>query len=145
MKQMALFQRLAVASVVAMSSTACLVNISEVRDPRPFFEDAARGAASVAGKTGPAEKIHVLVYDPDDHKLVRVSLPLDWIARFADSDLDIAFGDEIDDVCDSDSSACRDARRKLRRIRTRDLKKLPLGPLVEVQDEDGERVFVYLR
>jgi hypothetical protein len=125
-------------------STGCLVNVTRCSDPDPYFKEALRSANAVAGKSGPADRLHVVAYDSDERKLVRVSLPLNWIGRFGDLNVDLDL-DDFNGICDRDSDACRDARRKLRRFRSSDLGRLPLGPIVEVNDEDGERVLVYLR
>ena len=147
MPNLPVFQRVAAVAGLALLSTGCLVNVSHCTDPAPYFAEAMKSAAAVAGRQGPANQIHVLVYDNDDHKLVRVTLPLDWVTRFVDSDLDLDLDldREFRNICDSDHDSCREARRKLRKFHARDLKKLPLGPIVEVNGDDDERVFVYLR
>jgi hypothetical protein len=139
-----MFQRLAVIGALAFASIGCLVNITHVQNPDRYFDEAMRTAQSVAGRKGPARELHVLVYDADDRKLVRVDLPLGLVSRLArDADFDWDFDDF--DFCRSSRHGCSEARHRLRRFRGEDLAKLPLGPLVEVSDDDGERVFVYLR
>ena len=129
---------------LAMTSVGCLVNITHVSNPDRYFDEAMRSARAVAGREGPARELHVLVYDADDRKLVRVDLPLGLVGRLAkNADFDWDFDDH--DFGESSHRGCLEARRKLRKFRGRDLEKLPLGPLVEVTEDDGERVFVYLR
>ena len=138
-----MLQRLAITAALAFTSVGCLVNISTVSNPDRYFAEAQRSAKAVAGQEGPAHELRVLVYDADDHKLVRVEVPLSLVKRLAqDHDWDWDFDH---DVCHSGSHGCAEARRKLRKFHAEDLEKLPLGPLVEVTEEDGERVFVYLR
>jgi hypothetical protein len=138
-----MLQRLAITAALAFTSVGCLVNISHVSNPDRYFEEAQRSARAVAGKEGPARELRVLVFDADEHKLVRVEVPLSLVVRLADNhDWDWDFDR---DVCHSGSRGCAEARRKLRKFHVEDLEKLPLGPLVEVTEDDGERVFVYLR
>ena len=75
---------------------------------------------------------------------MRVELPLSLVRRLADNE-DFDWDSDSHDLCHSGSRGCADARRKLRKFSGKDLDKLPLGPLVEVTEDDGERVFVYLR
>lgn len=141
-----MLQRLAITCTLAFATVGCLVNVTHVSNPDRYFEEARRSAQAVAGQRGPARELRVLVYDADERKLVRVELPLGLVRRLADHgefDWDFDFDDH--DVCSSGSRGCAEARRKLRKFRGRDLEKLPLGPLVEVTEDDGERVFVYLR
>ena len=139
-----MLQRFAIAFTLAMTSVGCLVNVTHVSNPDRYFEDAMRSAKAVAGREGPARELHVLVYDADERKLVRVDLPLGLVGKLTkDHDFDWDLDDH--DFCESSRHGCSEARRKLRKFRGRDLEKLPLGPLVEVNDDDGERVFVYLR
>ena len=141
-----MLQRLAITCALALSGVGCLVNVTHVQNPDRYFEDAKRSANAVAGQQGPARELRVLVYDADERKLVRVELPLGLVRRLAsDGDFNWDFDFDDHDVCHSGSRGCAEARRKLRKFRGRDLEKLPLGPLVEVTEDDGERVFVYLR
>jgi hypothetical protein len=138
-------KRLTVILAAAVTSAGCLVNISHVSNPDRYFEEAMRSARAVAGQDGPARELRVLVYDADERKLVRVEIPLGLVKRLtrdAEFDWDLGFDD---DVCGSSHPGCSEARRRLRKFSGRDLEKLPLGPLVEVTEDDGERVFVYLR
>lgn len=139
-----MFQRLALTCALALTGVGCLVNVTHVSNPDRYFEEARRSANEVAGREGPARELRLLVYDADERKLVRVEVPLGLVRRLsADGDFDFDFDDH--DFCHSGSRGCSEARRKLRKFRGKDLEKLPLGPLVEVTEDDGERVFVYLR
>ncbi len=137
-----MLQRFAMIGLLGLMTSGCLVNISTVSNPERYFEEARRNAASVAGKPGPAKELRVLVYDADDRKLVRVEVPLSLVMRLAENEFD---GDFDLDFCKSGGHGCSEARRKLRKFKGSDLEKLPLGLLVEVNEDDGERVFVYLR
>jgi len=139
-----MLQRLAITAALAFTTFGCLVNITHVSNPDRYFEEARRSANAVAGQDGPAKELRVLVYDASERKLVRVELPLSLVRRLADNE-DFDWDLDSHDLCHSGSRGCADARRKLRKFSGKDLDKLPLGPLVEVTEDDGERVFVYLR
>lgn len=132
------------AVLVTVATTGCFVNVTHVSNPDRYFGEAMRSARSVAGQEGPARELHVLVYDAADRKLVRVDLPLGLVGRLS-GDADFNFDFDDNDYCESSRHSCSEARKRLRKFRGKDLAKLPLGPLVEVNDDDGERVFVYLR
>lgn len=119
---------------VALVTAGCLVEVREVRDPRPAFERARADAARVQGRSGPAQRLNVLAYDPDDRELARLSLPM-WLARKAARDGE--FDADLDDEGDV-------GRRVKQRLRGRDLDGLPLGVLVEIEDKGGERVLIWL-
>jgi hypothetical protein len=140
-----MFQRLAIIGTLAFATSGCLVNITHVSNPDRYFEEARRNAAAVAGRPGPAKELRVLVYEADERKLVRVEIPLGLVLRLAESEFDSDFDLDDADFCHSGGRGCAEARRKLRKFKARDLEKLPLGMLVEVNEDDGERVFVYLR
>ncbi len=139
-----MLQRLAITAALAFTTVGCLVNVTHVSNPDRYFEEARRSANAVAGQQGPARELRVLVYDADERKLVRVELPLGLVRKLTENEeWDFDFDDH--DFCHSGSRGCSEARRRLRKFRGKDLEKLPLGPLVEVTEDDGERVFVYLR
>ena len=132
--------RLLVAAIAAGAlSSGCLVQIEHVRDPRPHFEAARREAARLQGRRGPAKELNVLVYDAGEQKLVRVSLPM-WLARKIESRVDW----DRDDARDSDDRD-RVERSVRRHVNLREIEKAGLGLLVEVEDDDGEQVLVWLR
>jgi hypothetical protein len=125
------------AIVGAALATGCFVEVQHVDDPSPEFVRARAEAARVQGRPGPAHTLHVLAFDRGDHELTKVSLPFWIVKRFPkgeDGALDL--GDELDDK----------ARGHLqRRWRLDDLEKAGLGTLVEVEEQDGDQVLVWLR
>jgi hypothetical protein len=125
--------------LAAASQAACLVQITRVSDAGPLFDQARREAERHAGRRGPARELNVLVFDPDDRQLVRVSVPM-WLVRAAEKRVDwekeiAGDGDDREDV----------ARRVRRHVRLEDIEKAGLGILAEVEEEDGEQVLVWLR
>jgi hypothetical protein len=122
--------------LAAASQAACLVQITKVSDAGPVFEQARREAQRYQGRRGPARELNVLVFDPGDRQLVRVSVPM-WIVRAADRRVD--WEKEIGDHDD------RVAERVRRHVRLEDIEKAGLGILAEVEEEDGEQVLVWLR
>jgi hypothetical protein len=125
-------------AVAALLETGCLVQITKVADPRPIFQEARLEAARHAGRPGKAREVHVLVYEPDEGQLIRVSLPM-WVVRKMEHHVD------WDDV-DVDGDDAEHVKRVLkRRIRLEDIEKAGLGMLVEVDEEDGEQVLVWLK
>jgi hypothetical protein len=121
----------------AVLTTGCFVEVRHVDDPRPAFDRARAEAAGLAGRPGRAHEVNVLVYERDDQQLVKVSVPL-WIARkIAKHDGgEISFDDEVGE---------RVQRRLERRLRFEDLEKAGRGTVVEVEDDDGSQVLVWLR
>lgn len=120
--------------VLAVSSAACLVETREVADPRPAFAEARRDATRVQGRKGPARHLNLLAYDPADRELTRVSLPM-WLAKKVSNESRVDIQDlDLDDEV---------GRRLARRLEGRKLEDLPLGLLVEAED-DGEIVLVWL-
>jgi hypothetical protein len=128
-------------AVAALLETGCLVQITKVADPGPIFQQARLEAGRYAGKTGRAREVNVLVYEPDEQQLIRVSLPL-WLVKKLERHADS--GDfEID--LDDDDDAAHVKRVLKRRIRLEDIEKAGLGMLVEVDEDDGEQVLVWLK
>lgn len=127
------------AAIAGGLGAGCLVQIEHVRDPRPHFEAARREAARLQGRRGPAKELNVLVYDADDEKLVRVSIPM-WLARKIESKVD------WDKHADFDSGDKERVERSIRRhVNLREIERAGLGLLVEVEEDDGEQVLVWLR
>jgi hypothetical protein len=119
-------------------ATGCFVSVTHVSNPARAFDEARAEAARVQGRLGPARSLQVLVYDPGDRELVRVSLPM-WIVRKLDHEVDW----DDDEWDDNGGDKVRNALRG--RISLRDLEKAALGTLIEVEEEDGEQVLVWLR
>jgi hypothetical protein len=125
-------------AVAALLATGCLVQITKVADPRPIFQQARLEAGRYAGRPGKAREVNVLVYEPDEGQLIRVSLPI-WLVKKMEHHVD---WDDID-VDDEDAEHVK--RVLKRRIRLEDIEKAGLGMLVEVDEEDGEQVLVWLK
>jgi hypothetical protein len=116
----------------------CLVEVKTVADPAEALARARAEVADLASRPGPAHSLQVVAYDPDDRKLVRVGLPL-WLVHKA-GDLDeMDFGDEVG------NEFGQGLGRSLEGVRLRDLEKVGRGALVEVEDDDGTRLLVWLR
>jgi len=127
-------------AALSLSEAACLVQITHVADPRPVFDTARAEANRLTGGPGRAHELNVLVWNRDDHELVRVSLPM-WIVRRAERHIDW----DDDDAFDGDRRAKDHVREALRHVRVEDLEKAGLGVLAEVEEEDGNQVLVWLR
>ncbi|MBI3932116.1 MAG: hypothetical protein HY317_01750 [Acidobacteria bacterium] len=117
----------------AVLGTGCLVHVERVSDPRPAFERAREQALRVQGRPGPAHELNVLAWDPDDRELVRVSLPM-WLCRKMKGEVD------LDDVAEGAGIG-----RHGRHVRWEDVERAGLGVLVEVAEDDGGQVLVWLR
>jgi len=127
-------------AVAALLETGCLVQITKVDDPRPIFQQARLEAGRYAGKTGRAREVNVLVYEPAERQLIRVSLPI-WLVKKIEK-----HANEGDFEIDLDDDDAEHVRRVLkRRIRIEDIEKAGLGTLVEVDEDDGEQVLVWLK
>ena len=128
-------RRPAILVLAAILQAGCLVHIEHLDDPGPAFRSARAEALRYQGRPGPAHQINVLVYDPSDREMVRVSLPM-WLARKAAAHVDWAdAGNGEDEV----------SRRVRRHVSLEDVAKAGLGILAEVEDEGGEQVLVWLR
>ena len=124
-------RRLTVLLATVLLGAGCLVEVEKTSDPGPAFAEARREAARLQGRPGPPETLEVLVYDRTDGELVRASVPLTVVGTMGDEGVDLDLGEEAEKV--------------RRRIRVDDLKDAPLGPLVEVDEEDGDQVLVWLK
>ncbi len=135
--------RRAAALAVAMAAvleTGCLVQITKVADPAPIFQQARLEAGRLAGKSGRAREVNVLVYEPAEGQLIRVSLPI-WVVKKIEQH---ANRGEIDiDLDDDEAAHVRNVLK--RRIRIEDIEKAGLGTLIEVDEDDGEQVLVWLK
>jgi hypothetical protein len=124
--------RLVAVLAATLLGVACLVEVEEVSDPGPAFAAARREAARVEGRPGPPDHLHVLVYDRKDGQLVRARVPMGIIERIDDDEIDLDIDEET-------------AAQVHRHLRLSELKDAPLGPLVEVEEEGGDQVLVWLR
>jgi hypothetical protein len=111
---------------LALASTGCIVDIEHTDNPENAFAAARKEAAASQGP-GKASEVHVLVYEPRESQLVRVNVPF-WLAR------KLAKDDE-DGVPDS-------AKRTVRLLALQEAGK---GTVVEVEEDNGEQVLVWLR
>ena len=129
-------------AAAAVLETGCLVQITKVADPAPIFQQARLEAGRYAGKPGRAREVNVLVYEKDEQQLIRVSLPI-WLVKKIERHAD---GGDIDIDMDMDDDDADHVKRVLkRRIRMEDIEKAGLGTLVEVEEENGEQVLVWLK
>jgi hypothetical protein len=111
----------------------CLVEVRHVDDPRAAFGEARAEASRLQGRPGPAHHVNVLAFDEGDRKLVRVSVPL-WLVRKIEKNGEIDLGDEAGDI----------AAGVRPRLRLEDIEKAGLGILVEVEEDGGDQVLVWL-
>ena len=135
-------QRTRAAAVVALGLLAaleagCLVQVTHVADPTAAFLRARDEAERVTSREVRATELNVLAWDPDERKMVRVSVPL-WLLRSADHrHADWEFGDDERD---------RERwRRRVDRLRWEDIERAGPGILMEVTEDEGDRVLVWLR
>jgi hypothetical protein len=130
--------RAALAGVVAgaVLAAGCFVEVEKVKDPAAAFARAHREASRAQGQPGRPERLEVLVYDRADGQLVRASLPM-WVVREMDDDDGLDF-----DLDDDGAGAAEKARAH---VRLKDVEKAGRGILVEAEEEDGDRVLVWLR
>lgn len=125
----------------AVLSSGCLVRIEKVErvaDATAAFREARAEIARLQGSHGPAHEVNVLVYDPGDREMVRVTVPL-WLARKFEGHVD------WESELGGDDDGQRIARHLKRHLSLKDLEKAGRGVLVEVEEEDGEQVLVWLR
>jgi hypothetical protein len=127
------WKRKAAVAALAVLLGGCFVEIHRVSDPRPDFARARDEASRLQGRPGPAHRVNVLVYDESDRKLVRVSLPL-WLVRKIEKNGEIDFGEEAEGLAEGVRP----------RFRLKDIEKAGLGVLVEVEEDGGDQVLVWL-
>ena len=118
---------LAVAVLGGLLGTGCFVSVTHVANPAAAFDEARAEAARYAGRPGPARSLQVLVYDPGDRELVRVSLPM-WLVRKLEHEAD--WDDDAWD--DQGGDTVRHALRG--KLSLRELERSALGTLVEVEE-----------
>lgn len=126
--------------LAAAFQAACLVTVEQVSDraAATAFDKARAEAQAVAGRRGPAQELNVLAYDPDDRELVRVSVPM-WLAR------KVAQEGHHEVSGEGDSAGDRAAHAVARHVSLKQLERAGLGVLVEVAEDDGEQVLIWLR
>jgi hypothetical protein len=128
--------RLALLAALLLPAAGCFVEVRSVTDARAEIAQAKAEAQRLAEHPGRAHDLEVLVYDADEKKLIRARLPL-WIVRKAADrhDLDFDLGEEVDS----------DLRDSLRKVNLAELEKAARGTLIEVEEDDGAHVLVWLR
>lgn len=130
-------------ALVLLLQAACFLEVDHVSDPRPAFRRARAEAEKVQGQRGPAHRLNVLAYDPDDGELVRVSLPL-WLCRKIEKEVDWDEGDREWSRADRDNA--EKMRRRLKRhVTLEQIEKAGLGILAEIEDDDGSQVLIWLK
>ena len=125
-------------AVLASAQAACLVDVKHVADPSRAFERARDEAVRRAGQGGRVSRLNVLVWDPSDHEMVRVSVPL-WLLRHVEHDID------WDDMDVGDERDHERWRKRMGRLRLEDLERAGPGILMEVMEDEGDRVLIWLR
>jgi hypothetical protein len=127
-----------VATMCGLLAAGCLVHIDHVSDPGAAFEEARQEAARQQGRSGPAHSLNILAFDPSDEELVRIRLPM-WLVRKIDEDE--PFLEEWD--LDHDHTV-RFEGMLGDHLSLEDLERAGLGVLLEVEEDDGERVLIWL-
>jgi hypothetical protein len=127
-----------VLGALAALQAGCMVRVTRVSDPGTAFERAREEALGFSGHRGPARELNLLAFDASERKLVRVSLPL-WLLRTVDHDID------WEDLDPEDEYGRLRRHRKLGRLRWEDIERAAPGILMEVVEDEGERVLVWLR
>lgn len=113
--------------------TGCLVETRQVSDPEPSFARARAAAQEAARLPGPAEELGVLAWERSG-ELFEAQLPM-WLVRKAAKEGDIDLAEEGSGVMSRIGS----------RLTLRDIEKAGRGFLLEIVEEDGGRILVWLR
>jgi hypothetical protein len=123
-------------ALLAFLAGGCFVEVRTVSDARAEIKAARAEAQKLMERPGRAHDLEVLVYDADERKLIRARVPL-WVVRKATGhdDLDFELGGEVDS----------DLRDTLRRVNLKELESAARGTLIEVEEDDGTHVLVWLR
>lgn len=124
---------LAAVALLAVLETGCIVHITREASPTAAFARAREEAVRFADREGRASELNLLAWDPDERKLVRVSVPL-WLVRSADRHVDVELDPEYERW-----------RRKMGKLRWEDIERAGPGILLEVLEDEGDRVLVWLR
>jgi hypothetical protein len=127
-----------VATVLGFLAAGCLVDVDHVSDPSAAFKEARQEAAKQQGRSGPAHSLNILAYDASDHELVRVRLPM-WLVHKLDEDEAIFEDWDLDD-----DHTVRLEGVLEHHLSLEDLEDAGLGVLLEVEEDDGERVLIWL-
>jgi hypothetical protein len=122
-------------AVLPLLLAGCLVEVKTVSDPGPELDRARAEVRELASQPGPATSLHVVAWERDERKLVKVNLPLWLVHKVAAGRDDFDIEDEVGE----------DVGKCLKQVRLRDLEKVGRGALVEIDDPDGAQVLVWLR
>ena len=131
--------RMAVAAVALLGllEAGCLVHVTHVSDPGRAFARARDEAVRDGERRGRPSHLNLLAWDPGDREMVRVSIPL-WLLENVKGDVD------FDDFEGDDRDAER-WRRRMGRLRWEDIARSAPGILLEVTEDEGDRVLVWRR
>jgi hypothetical protein len=124
-------------ALLGIVESGCLVSVTHVADPTSAFARAREEAVRVSARHGRASHLNVLAWDPGDREMVRVSVPL-WLVRTAEHDID---WDEVD----GDEHDHERWRRRMGKLRWEDIERAGPGILVEVTEDEGDRVLIWLK
>ena len=124
-------------ALLGLVETGCLVQVTHVSDPGRAFARARDEALRDGARHGRASHLNVLAWDPSDREMVRVSVPL-WLLHTVQHDVD------WDDV-DGDGHGHEAWRRQMGHLRWEDIERAGPGILLEVTEDEGDRVLVWLR
>ena len=127
-----------VVAVFGLLGAGCLVDVDHVSDPSVAFKEARQEAARLQGHSGPAHSLNILAYDPSDHELVRVRLPM-WLVDKIDEEESILGDWDLDEDHTVRLEGVIEGHLSLE-----DLQHAGLGVLLEVEEDDGERVLIWL-
>lgn len=128
---------LAIVLAALLGTAGCLVHVEKVDDPEQAFTEARKDALKLRGQKGSVRELNVLAYDAGDRELVRVTVPL-WLLRKA-------LNDDDDESIDLDLDSTEHLDAVAGHFSMKDLERAGPGVLLEVQENDGERVLVWLR
>ena len=128
---------MAAVALLAVAEAGCLVHVTHVADPSRAFARARDEAVRDGARHGRASELNVLAWDPGDNEMVRVSVPL-WLLHSVEHDVD------WDDI-DGEGHDHERWRRQMGRLRWEDIERAGPGILLEVTEDEGDRVLVWLR
>jgi hypothetical protein len=120
--------------LLGLLEAGCLVDVSHVKDPARAFDRARDEALRDARRGGRASHLNFLAWKAEDGEMVRVSVPL-WLLREAGHEVDLG---EVGD----------DHQRWLRPmmgLSWEELERAGPGVLLEVTEDETDRVLVWLR
>jgi hypothetical protein len=126
---------MAAVALLGLLEAGCLVHVTHVSDPSRAFARARDEAVRDGARRVRASRLNVLAWDPSDREMVRVSVPL-WLLHKVEHDID---WDDVDGGGDERWS------RHMGKLRWEDIEKAGPGILLEVMEDEGDRVLVWLR